>query len=196
MLAIVTFIALVVSSSIQSLAETHKHNGHEYVDLGLSVKWATCNVGATTPGDYGNYYAWGETFTKEVYGDSDDSTNIPSDAARADWGGEWRLPTKEEIQELLDNCTWIREKQDGHDGYRVTSKKNGNSIFLPAGGYRNEDSLDCVGNCGCFWSSTSDIDATKMAYYLDFALDYYSEEHQNMGWGFRYFGRNVRPVIK
>ena len=91
-------------------------NGYDYVDLGLSVKWATCNVGASTPEDYGDYYAWGETSTKSSY-DIDNSTtfgkqmrsiagNPTWDAARKNWGSPWRLPTEAEFQELIDNSTW------------------------------------------------------------------------------------------
>lgn len=124
-----------------------KYNGHAYVDLGLSVKWATCNVGASSPEEYGNYYAWGETTTKSSYTEDNSKTDGVSmsssiagdasyDAARANWGGTWRLPTASESQELIDNCTWTWTTQGGKNGYKVTSEKNGNSIFLPAAGCR------------------------------------------------------------
>ena len=98
-------------------------DGHEYVDLGLSVKWATCNVGVSSPSDYGNYYAWGEVRTKSEYTKDNCATwnkstgdiagNSTCDAARYNWGGKWRLPTKDECQELLDNCTWTWGKYGG-----------------------------------------------------------------------------------
>ena len=102
------------------------------VDLGLpsGLKWATCNVGATSPEDYGNYYAWGETTTKESYNESnytiygqqisDFSGNATYDAARANWGGPWRMPTQTEMQELIDNCTWTWTSQSGVNGCKVT----------------------------------------------------------------------------
>ena len=113
------------------------------VDLGLpsGLKWATYNVGATTPEDYGNYYAWGETATKSEYTKQnsvtyrrqiyDISGNAQYDAARANWGSTWRMPTKAEIEELLIDCAWTRTTQNGVNGYRVTGP-NDNSIFLPA----------------------------------------------------------------
>ena len=131
----------------------------EYVDLGLSVKWATFNVGATSPEDYGDYFAWGETETKETYswatykwcdGTSTNMTKYNTedrktilepadDVAQVHWGGKWRMPTKEEIEELIDNCTWSESIQNGVKGYVVTSKHTGNSIFFPYSGYFNHD---------------------------------------------------------
>ncbi len=177
------------------------HNGHEYVDLGLpsGLKWATCNVGANTPEEYGNYYAWGETETKSEYTDDncttfkknlgDISGDSRYDAARRNWGGSWRIPTAEECQELVDNCTWTWTTQGGHKGYKVTSKKNGNSIFLPAAGYRNGSSLYYQGEYGYYWSSTPSESDTEVAYSLFFFSSYLS-----VGWGDRYYGRTVRPV--
>ena len=103
-----------VSGSITS--STGTINGYEYVDLGLSVKWAICNIGASSPSDYGDYLAWGETETKDeytndnsvTYGDSsfgDISGNATYDAATANWGKKWRMPTRSEFEELLDDCT-------------------------------------------------------------------------------------------
>ena len=113
----------------------------EPVDMGLSVKWATCNVGANTPEEYGNYYAWGETSTKSNYDEdncktwkrrmSDIRGNSSYDAARANWGSNWRLPTASEFEELIDNCDYQWTTQNGVKGVRFTSKRNGNSIFFP-----------------------------------------------------------------
>ena len=118
-------------------------DGHEYVDLGLSVKWATCNVGASKPEEYGDYFAWGETSTKEEYTEensltygkkmSDIAGNAQYDAARANWGGSWRMPTEYEWQELIDKCKWEWGKVTGVKVNKVTGP-NGNSIFLPAAG--------------------------------------------------------------
>jgi len=175
-------------------------NGHEFVDLGLpsGLKWATCNVGATTPEDYGNYYAWGETTTKTSYTlqnsvtfglyMGDISGNATYDAARANWGSTWRMPTKAEMEELRDNCTWIWTSQNGVNGCRVTGP-NGNSIFLPAAGHCDGSLREYVGGYGYYWSSTP-YTTTVDAYGLSFCSAYH---HVNWGNG-RYDGRTVRPV--
>ncbi len=188
--------------SIAFYQATHgRINGHEYVDLGLSVKWATCNVGASTPEEYGDYFAWGETETKSKYTAEnsvtykkrfgDISGDSRYDAARRNWGGCWRMPTKAECQELVDNCTCTWTTQGGHKGYKVTSKKNGNSIFLPAAGYRDGSSLYRQGEWGGCWSSTPHESDTGNAYHPGF----HSGGH-DMGvvWGDRNYGFTVRPV--
>ena len=151
------------------------------VDLGLSVKWATCNVGASTPEDYGDYFAWCETSTKSTYDwstykycngsyntltkynnsssygtmvDNKTQLDLSDDAARANWGGSWRMPTDAELTELLEQCTWTWTSQNGVNGYKVTSKSNGNSIFLPAAGDRNGSSIYYLGIYGYYWSSS------------------------------------------
>ena len=185
-------------------------NGHEYVDLGLpsGLKWATCNVGADSPEGYGNYYAWGETTTKSDYlsnnsatyglsisqlqsqGYIDGSGNLaPShDAARANWGSSWRMPTKEEQQELIDNCTWTWTTQNGVNGYKVTGP-NGNHIFLPAAGYRDGSSLYLAGKDGYYWSSTPFESSSNTAWLL-----YFHSGYLRMGTCGRSYGPPVRPV--
>ena len=175
-------------------------NGHEYVDLGLpsGLKWAICNVGANLPSEYGDYYAWGETTTKSDYSSSncvtygqemgDISGNPQYDAARANWGGTWRMPTKAEFDELLNKCTWRWTTQGGNNGYKVTGP-NGNSIFLPAAGYRLGTSLYYAGSFGYCWSSTPNESTTQGAYDLYFGSDYH-----DTNWHDRYYGRSVRPV--
>ena len=176
-------------------------NGHDWVDLGLpsGLKWATCNVGASNPGDYGNYYAWGETTTKSSYDENNCSTynqNIGDiagtnrDAARQNWGGRWRMPRASEIDELKDNCTWTWTTQDGHDGYRITGP-NGNSIFLPAAGYRHGSSSNLVGSDGLYWSSTPYESYTQYAYYL-----YFNSGYLYRSWNGRRSGFSVRPVLE
>ena len=176
------------------------HKGHDYVDLGLSVKWATCNVGANSPEAYGDYYAWGETTTKNTYTESNCSTygqNISDikgtsrDVAHVKWGGNWRMPTEEEFYELLSKCTWSWATQNGTKGYKVTSKINGNSIFLPAAGYRSGDGLYDAGSDGSYWSSTPNSENTRGAYVINF----YSG-NRITGWCYRYFGLSVRPVLE
>lgn len=190
-------------------------NDHEYVDLGLSVKWATCNVGANKPEEYGDYFAWGETEPKEYYdwstykwcsgsydtqtkyctnsyyGTVDNKTTLElsDDAARANWGGSWRMPTTEEQDELRYNCTWTRTTQSGVNGYKVTSDKNGKSIFLPAAGYRHVSSLYDAGSYGYYWSSSLYTDNPSCAYYSGFPSDF-------VDWGSssRFIGFTVRPV--
>ena len=177
------------------------HEGHEWVDLGLSVKWATCNVGASSPEDYGNYYAWGETSTKSEYTNdncktytrnlSDIGGNASYDAARANWGGSWRLPTDYELDELSNNCVCKGTSQGGVSGMRFISKKNGNSIFIPAAGSWGTSKSDT--GIGCYWSSTPSADCdSQYACYLIVGLD---------GEGVvvlaqRRCGFSVRPVLE
>ena len=185
--------------------------GHEYVDLGLpsGLKWATCNVGASRPEDYGSYFAWGETSTKSKYDESncptygkseswlrsngyiDYSGNLtPShDAARANWGSTWRMPTKAEIEELIENTTTTWTTRNGVKGRLVTSKHNGKSIFLPAAGCRLGTLLDYEVHYGYYWSSTPLESNNFYAYYL-----YFSSGGFDRGWGYRDDGQSVRPV--
>ena len=183
---------------------------HEYVDLGLpsGLKWATCNVGANSPEEYGNYYAWGEVVPKTEYSSSDCPTyglatsqlqaqgyidgegNLTAqyDAATLNWGGNWRMPTKAEMQELIDNCTWEWTTQNGKNGYKVTGP-NGNYIFLPAAGYRDGSSLRSAGSYGYYWSSAPHEGNSYNAYYLYFS----SDDHYVSHYG-RNYGLSVRPV--
>lgn len=172
-------------------------NGHAYVDLGLSVKWATCNVGASSPEQYGNYYAWGETSTKSEYTDSNSKTcdnssynfdiggNVSLDAARANWGGTWRLPTADECRELLDECTWTWTTLGGKNGYRVTGP-SGKSIFLPAAGGRYGSSLNYAGD---YWTSTPN---DFSAYFAQGLL--FNSSARLVFWDYRNNGFSVRPV--
>lgn len=194
-------------------------NGYEYVDLGLSVKWATCNVGATKSEDYGDYFAWGETQPKSTYNwstykwcngshttltkyctnsdygtyDGKSTLELADDAARANWGGSWRMPTEEEQDELRDNCTWEWTSQNGVEGYKVTSKKKGytkNSIFLPAAGYRGGSDLSFAGSRGVYWSILFDTYNPSNAYSKAFDL-----RGVVLGSSYsRYCGQSVRPV--
>ncbi len=179
------------------LAFVQEINGHEYVDLGLSVKWATCNVGASSPEDYGNYYAWGETSTKSSYAPDNSKTYRKNysdikgdsryDAARANWGSTWRMPTKSELEELKNRCTWKWTTQNGVKGYKVTGP-NGNSIFLPAEGRRYRSLLNFAGENGYYWSSSPE-GASDYACLL-----YLNSGDQSILCHNRYFGQSVRPV--
>ncbi len=175
-------------------------NGHEYVDLGLpsGLKWATCNVGASLPEEYGDYYAWGEIETKSEYTKDNSKTyrksmsdilgNSIYDVARAKWGGSWRLPTEKELEELESKCTWEWTTQNGKKGYKVTGP-NGNSIFLPAAGCRYGSSLCLAGERGYYWSSTPNESNDYSAYHLLF-----NSSNRVVNWDDRYYGQSVRPV--
>ena len=181
-------------------AATGTINGHEYVDLGLpsGLKWATCNIGANAPEGYGNYYAWGETTTKSSYTEensrtygvsmNDISGNANYDAARANWGSTWRMPTKAEMEELIDNCTWTWITQSGVEGWKVTGP-NGNSIFLPAAGHCVNTSRYGVGLHGVYSGSTPDESNDLNAYRL-----YFISGSHEVNCFYRYFGHTVRPV--
>ena len=175
-------------------------NGHDYVDLGLpsGLKWATCNVGASRPEDYGDYFAWGEIKTKSEYTDENSLTygkdignisgNSQYDVASAQWGSSWRLPILAEIEELEEQCTWKWIAIDGHKGYRVIGP-NGNSIFLPAAGYRSYTNVYEQGSYGAYWSGTLFEGGSNNAYCLYF-------DDGGVGWSdhYRGYGHSVRPV--
>ena len=202
------FVQCEQNSSSQGLG---KHKGHEYVDLGLpsGLKWATCNVGATTPEEYGDYFAWGEVEPKDdysweiyKYGTEDNLTKYNSsdgklildaedDAAIVNWGGKWRMPTTEEQQELLNNCTWDWTTQNGVYGCKVIGP-NGNSIFLPAAGYMDEGTLDFAGLGGAYWSSSFDTSNSNNAYYVYF----FTSDDLDYDRDLRYYGITVRPVCE
>lgn len=192
-------------------------NGHDYVDLGLpcGTLWATCNVGATSPEEYGDYFAWGETqpksdyswntykycngsyttmtkyCTDSSYGTVDNKTVLApeDDAAHVNWGGDWRMPTQTEFDELLNGCTWTWTALNGVNGYKVVSKTNGNFIFLPAAGYRSDTYLNNAGSNGDYWSSSLRADCPNYEWNLYFG----SGSRLTFG-GSRYCGRSVRPV--
>ena len=164
---------------------------HQFVDLGLSVKWATCNVGANSPEEYGDYYAWGETNLKSSYTagncetwrkDVGDIKGTYRDVAHVKWGGSWRMPTKAEFEEIVNNCVWIWTTRNGVKGYEVTGVKTGNSIFLPAGGYRNGKYLFGE-KFGCYWSSDkrSVEDANQLFFYDHQRCGKLMKEQRSMG---------------
>ena len=191
-------------------------NGHYYVDLGLSVKWATCNVGASSPGEYGAYYAWGETETKTNFNkrnyrftidykgeefskyvihsrrdlvDNKTCLELSDDVASAEWGGSWRMPTSAEWQELL-RCSWTWSEEGGHKGFKVTGK-NGNSIFLPAAGRRVDSDFVHLGSRGSYWTSTLSQSHDMFAYGIYFTSGICSSSNDIRG-----YGLSVRPVTE
>ena len=216
-----TMEKMEVDDSDPDIPDPNPNTGnHEYVDLGLSVKWATCNVGASKPEEYGDYFAWGETTTKSTYnwstykycngsynnltkynnsssyGSVDNKTTLElsDDAARANWGGSWRMPTDAEMTELREQCTWTWTTQNGVKGYKVTSKKSGytnQSIFLPAAGSRRGSSLYNAGSDGDYWSSSLSTDGPHYAWYVDFYSSLVNRDFST-----RFFGFSVRPVCQ
>ena len=203
-------------SEQNNLTAPNTNDGHDYVDLGLSVKWATCNIGATKPEEYGDYFAWGEITPKETYnwhwsnykyssdpntltkycnssdyGIVDNKTTLEpaDDAATANWGGSWHIPTFDEWKELVDNCTLEKTEQNGVNGYKITSNKNGNSLFLPAAGYRYDDKQKDAGSYAYYWLNSLDKDS-PFAQIMNFS------PHKPSAGDFRYMGHSVRPVCK
>lgn len=210
-------------SSVLAMPELSENDFEEaeterWVDLGLSVLWAAYNVGASSPEEYGGYYAWGETSTKSdymwenyiyrekyYYGDDywywvgkfigNEISGTSYDVAHVQWGGGARMPTLAEVEELVDNCTFTGGSYNGVEGSYVTGP-NGNSIFLPFAGIRNNDDLDNEGYNGYFWSGTYDDgyggpSGDNYAYYLFCTKDY--------GYWFntdRSLGQSVRPVTE
>ena len=191
-------------------------NGHKFIDLGLpsGLLWAETNIGAATAADDGNYYAWAETYTKSTfsrdtyfdynyttYSDRKYTTlERQNDAACVNWGDSCRMPTYEEFEELCNYCTWTwtsMTASDGSsiDGYQVTNVKNGDSIFLPASGLRNNGKLYLHGSKGGYWSSTrysNDYnDRNVSAYYL-----YIYSSGKGRPLLERYIGCTVRPVAE
>ncbi len=199
-----------------------KMGNYTYVDLGLpsGTKWATYNVGATKPTEYGDYFAWGETEPKEDYtfktykwckGNSTSMTkyctdsrfgtvdnkkvlDAEDDAATANWGKEWRMPTADEIRELQSGCDWKRVEDfngTGITGRLGTSKYNGATIFLPAAGYRGNTDLKDAGDYVGYWSSSLSGSFSYYAYYLYFDDDFFNSFGSSRG-----LGRSVRAVLR
>ena len=168
----------------------------EAVDLGLTVKWAAFNIGAKAPEELGDLFAWGETTKKDNYSEASYTyysvtgyehigVNICGtkyDAARQAWGGLWRLPTRSEIADLTQKCTWTSEILNGVKGYRVTGP-SGNSIFLPAAGYQDGTERKEVGTGGFYWSGNLNRSMTSAAYNLNFR-GYDAEWSANRAYGF------------
>ena len=191
---------------------------YEYVDLGLSVKWAKCNVGAKTETDYGSYFMWGSTrpntadectsantpflngpsnkFTKyctdSSYGAVDDKTTLEfvDDAARVIMGDNWRMPTEDECRELINSTTNKWTKVNGVDGWKFTAS-NGNYIFIPAAGVCGNGSVDFIGECGFVWSSSLYASDPGNACNL-----YFYSDSCYVDYGTRYYGVSVRGVCK
>ena len=195
-------------------------NGHDWVDLGLSVKWATCNIGADKPEEYGSYYTWGETSTKSRYnwktcsdyladdngyasdrvehwgvykigGKTKIEPNSGHDAARQNWGGTWRMPTEKELEELSKKCTWKWTSKGGHNGCEVKGP-NGNSIFLPAAGFHGESDIIMNEKEGHYMSNELSSPPYSSSNCIC-VLDLYDKIHKTTITA-RIYGYSVRPV--
>ena len=198
------------------------------IDLGLpsGTKWAEFNVGANAPSEYGNYYAWGETANKKdftwesylwckgsaytivkycdnnTYGSFDCKIllDLEDDMANAELAGEWRMPTIEEQNELLNECVWEWTSVDEVNGYNVIGP-NGNSVFLPAAGFRYGNELYDAGRRGCYWAGSLATDycykACGLGFY-DSAYEYNDNDRYSYGWYYydRYLGQTIRPVCR
>ena len=201
---IITALIIILTPKLRILFNTDLEtsftgtiNGHEYVDLGLSVKWATCNIGAFAPSDDGDYFAWGETKPKDKYNkDNYSSIKVKEeiagsskyDAACVNWGSEWRLPTIKECQELIDSCSWEWTSMDKQPGYKVIGP-NGKSIFLPVAGYRENTTHIGNGILGRIWCSIPYGDGYR-SYCLLFGKNFHKVNRE-----LRSFGQNIRPVV-
>lgn len=223
-LAIMTPLMFATSA----FGQTSNTSGVQAVDVGLSGLWADRNVGADSPSDYGDYYAWGEISVKanyswitykwcksngsntrltkyntdSSYGIVDNKTKLEAadDVAHVKLGGNWRMPTKSELQELIatkdnPNYKWEWKVFDGHNGWEITYLNNNNSIFLPAAGFSSGADHDDVGSSGSYWSSSYSEDYPNDAGYIFFdseevfSCDFYL-------YGGRCNGRSIRPVTK
>ena len=194
-------------------------DNHEWVDLGLSVKWATCNIGAATEEEDGDHFAWGETLAKKKFTwknykfrlDGDDVRSVRftryntvhgrgkidnnqmlsplDDAARINWSRQWRMPTIAEWQELWNNCTAELVKNGDRIGYRLTSKKNGNSIYLPLAGIKGPQESERT--IGSYWSCMLLQNESSGAQNTTF-------NEKGVRWNLnsaRMYGRSIRPVL-
>ena len=183
----------------------------QYVDLGLSVKWTSCNIGADAPEEYGGYYSWGEVSEKDDYSWGNYTyydmvqykwikigTNISGteyDVARRRWGIDWRMPTREEWTELVEKCEWEWITYKGTKGQKVTGP-NGNSIFFPAAGHRADDLFVGQGTEGEYWSGTLYEGTSLAIWYNGMAyLGAFSAAGSYMIYYTRYVGRSVRAVL-
>ena len=191
----------------------HAADGVEAVDLGLSVKWSNMNVGAKKASGFGTYFAWGETKSKDYYswntyawskGDSQFLTKYSNtdrrsqlapldDAAHVNLGGGWRMPTVDEFEELINNCTWEWTTLDGVNGYNVTSKKTGNSIFLPITGFRYYADTQFRSIMGVYWTSSLYTGNPNKAWCLEFNFSDIKVHYGNLSSN-RFSGRCIRAV--
>lgn len=193
------FLSLSCSSDNNDDTEGVAPASVEAVDLGLSVKWANCNVGAATAQELGGYYGWGDPTGVKNSTVLDDYPSVEPplsisgtsyDIARATWGSKWRMPTWRQMQELIDSCTWSWEPQNNVPGMKVTGP-SGKSIFLPAAGSRSGAYISDNGYYGYYWTGSLNTQpTTDGAWYLYFD----NSKPQLRSDDCRYYGNPVRPV--
>ncbi len=222
---------LVMACTKPNIVGGGTYNGHEYIDLGLpsGTLWATCNVGASTPEDYGDYFAWGETDPKTIYdwdaykycvgndtalikyctnskyghnGFTDNLTTLQpeDDAATANWGSGWCMPSKMQLDELEEYTAAKWTSLNGVKG-RLFTARNGNALFLPAVGYRSDAGLHTDGDDGAYWLNSTcssiypEMDYPNSAQHLHIRPGYGGIYYVNVSYGGdRCFGFAVRPV--
>ena len=220
--ALMLMTAVVFAAGCQKTDDTNNgdnndadpQNHHEYVDLGLpsGTLWATCNVGADTPEAYGNFFAWGETKTKKEFnwgtytlcnGNSDSFTKYTysdgltvlepiDDAATANWGDKWCMPSTLQLEELFEKASYKWTKQNGVCGVLFTAN-NGKSLFLPAAGSGYDCGTGPAGECGVYWANSLDPNSDVIAMRMSFVND--AEGFRiGMGSNRRRYGFSIRPV--
>lgn len=192
----IVFLLAVIVGAVSNAQENRVVSTNRKVDLGLSVYWSGYNLGTSSPENYGYYLSWGECERKELYDETTcvyNDRNIGSDisgtrydAANALWGGSWRMPTWNEWQELIDECSWVWTTYKAVSGYIVTGP-NGNSIFLPANGYAMGYGIEFKGERGCYNSSIAK--GTNRSYNISFGESGQFQDDYK-----RQYGLGVRPV--
>ena len=203
-------------STLKMNLTTETMNGHDYVDMGYGMKWATMNIGASSPEEGGDFFAWGETAPKSTYSSStyfDQSYQTyrwqsgptlgrpirlkrEDDAAHVLWGDDWRMPNYEECQMLSDKTKFTWAWDDAKKGYKVTSKQTGNSIFLPAAGRKEASTTNLAGVLGGFWASSSRAYGEGQVVYAS-ALNYSSVNTADpaaLQTVMRTYGYPIRPI--
>jgi hypothetical protein len=192
--------SVTFATSEEASGNVYMIDNHKFFDLGLpsGILWAENNIGAETPTDDGDYFAWGETapkdtYTSDNYFDPNFSTTVldnDHDAAYVLWGKECHTPTSDEFMELLDNCDWTWTTENGVNGYKVTSKKNSSSIFFPASGCTCDGKFHDCGSAGYYWLSTLEPDNAQYAYQIYF-YNLCPKRYSND----RTMGFTIRPVV-
>lgn len=221
-----TMISALLLNSIIVSAQNYKIiQGHEYVDMGLSVNWATCNIGASSPEGYGDYFAWGETFSKSCYniftysftgeniyldytkyiGDiraneqnkNDNKLELIDDVANVQWGKPWRIPTSNEIEELVNSCDWVLDERNGVKGCWAISRINGNKLFFPLAGQFKGDEFMGEGMVGKYWASEIDYSWCGSAneLWLWYDDEYLKKLSVSVAVNTRETGISVRAVV-
>ena len=214
-LAIIAIVMMACGGISPELDQlSGEENGHGYMDLGLSVMWAQVNLGASMIGEYGDYYAWGETETKDYFWyntykycegrqntltkyctnpsegkvDSLTTLELEDDAAYVQWGGNWRIPTREEWIELRNTCTWTYTRENGIKGWKATAP-NGNCIFFPLGGGCMFNENETINHVGYYRSSSLGEKYSGSTYIVIMRTDEVTWSN-----GSRQGGLSIRPV--